>query len=50
MQVKEIMTRDPRIIDPGATIRDAAKAMREDDVGALAVGENDRLGPRKAQQ
>lgn len=43
MKVSDIMTRDPHVIDPNTTIRDAAKAMREDDVGALPVGENDRL-------
>lgn len=43
MKVDEIMTRDPHVIDPNTTIRDAARAMREDGVGALPVGENDRL-------
>jgi len=43
MKVNEIMTREPHVIDPNTTVRDAAKAMREDDVGALPVAENDRL-------
>lgn len=43
MQVYEIMTREADICDPNTTIRDAARAMREDNIGALPVGENDRL-------
>lgn len=43
MQVQEIMTRDVYIADPNAHIRDIARRMRDDNVGALPVGENDRL-------
>jgi CBS domain-containing protein len=43
MQIKEIMTSDPELIDPEASIRKAAKRMRDEDIGALPVGENDRL-------
>jgi CBS domain-containing protein len=43
MQISEIMTRDPELIDPNASIREAAKRMRSENVGALPVGENDRL-------
>jgi CBS domain-containing protein len=43
MQVQEIMTRGAEIIDPNTTIRDAARKMRADNIGALPVGENDRL-------
>src|SRR5919199_3510053 len=43
MQVKEIMTRSVDLVDPNTTVRDAAIKMRKDDVGALPVGENDRL-------
>ena len=43
MQIKEIMTSDPELIDPDASIRKAAKRMRDEDIGALPVGENDRL-------
>ena len=43
MQVQEIMTRGVDVVDPNMTIRDAARRMREDNVGALPVGENDRL-------
>jgi CBS domain-containing protein len=43
MQVQELMSRSVDIIDPNSTIRDAARKMRADNVGALPVGENDRL-------
>ena len=43
MQVREVMTKEVEIIDPNTTIRDVAKRMRADNVGALPVGENDRL-------
>jgi len=43
MQVHEIMTPMVHIADPNMTIRDAARRMRADNVGALPVGENDRL-------
>lgn len=43
MQVQEIMTPDVHIADPNMTIRDAARRMRADNIGALPVGENDRL-------
>ena len=43
MKIQEIMTTDPELIDPDASIRNAAKRMRDEDIGALPVGENDRL-------
>ena len=43
MQVREAMTRDVRIANPDQTIHDAARIMAECDVGALPVGEQDRL-------
>ena len=43
MQISEIMTRDPELIDPNSSIRDAAQRMKDEDIGALPVGENDRL-------
>ena len=43
MQVQEIMTAMVDLADPNMTIRDAARVMRADNVGALPVGENDRL-------
>jgi CBS domain-containing protein len=41
--VQEVMTRPAEIIDPNTTIRDVARKMRADNIGALPVGENDRL-------
>ena len=43
MKIREIMTSDPELIDPQASIREAAKRMKSEDIGALPVGENDRL-------
>jgi CBS domain-containing protein len=43
MQVQEVMCRTCKIIDPETTIREVARRMREEDIGALPVGENDRL-------
>jgi CBS domain-containing protein len=43
MRISEIMTRDPELIDPNASIRDAARRMKNEDIGALPIGENDRL-------
>ncbi|MET3911041.1 CBS domain-containing protein [Bradyrhizobium sp. S3.3.6] len=43
MQVREIMTPSVHIADPNMTIREAARWMRADNVGALPVGENGRL-------
>ena len=43
MQVREIMTEGAETITPTAQVRDAARLMRARNVGALPVGENDRL-------
>ena len=43
MRVSEAMSRDVRIVNPEQTICEAARIMSEIDVGALPVGENDRL-------
>lgn len=43
MRVNEAMTRDVRVANPEQSIREAARIMAEIDVGALPVGENDRL-------
>jgi CBS domain-containing protein len=43
MKISEAMTREVEIIDPNAAVGDAARRMRDDNVGALPVGENDRL-------
>lgn len=43
MIIHDLMTRDVELIAPGTTLRDAAQRMRDEDIGALPVGENDRL-------
>jgi CBS domain-containing protein len=43
MQVQEIMRPSVHIADPNMTIREASRQMRENNIGALPVGENDRL-------
>ena len=43
MQVNEVMSRTVDLVNPGMKIREAATLMRDDNVGALPVGENDRL-------
>ncbi|MEA2268051.1 MAG: hypothetical protein QOD55_1261 [Solirubrobacteraceae bacterium] len=35
--IREVMTADPRTVDPDATLVDAAREMRDGDVGALVV-------------
>lgn len=41
--VDEVMTRDPRTVGPETPISEAARLMRDDDVGILPVVEGDRL-------
>lgn len=43
MRVKEVMSRDVKLIHPRAHLADAAKLMREKDIGMIPVGEDDRL-------
>jgi CBS domain-containing protein len=43
MNISERMTRTVEIAAPAQTIREAAKLMADLDVGALPVGEDDRL-------
>ncbi|MDB5313853.1 MAG: hypothetical protein JWO38_8055 [Gemmataceae bacterium] len=44
MLVKDIMTRDVECVRPDATLQEAARKMRDLDVGPLPVcGDNDRL-------
>ena len=43
MQLRDVMTKDVQLTSPNTTIKKAAAAMRESDVGLLPVGENDRL-------
>ena len=43
MQVKDVMSTDVKLADPGMTLKQAAALMRDGDFGVLPVGENDRL-------
>jgi CBS domain-containing protein len=43
MQIAEVMTRSVDLADPDMKLRSAAQKMQKDDIGALPVGENDRL-------
>jgi len=42
MQVQELMTRNVKVIESGATLLDAAEMMRDADIGALPVTEGGR--------
>lgn len=41
--VRDVMTPDPTVLPPDATVIDAAKAMRDGDFGAVLVGDGDHL-------
>lgn len=43
MKIREIMTPEVKLVDGDATVEDAARTMKEADVGLLPVGEGDRL-------
>jgi CBS domain-containing protein len=43
MQLREVMTSNPVVLDPETTLREAAQKMRELDSGVMPIGENDRL-------
>lgn len=42
-QLKDLMTRDVKLVSPDQSIRDAAQEMRDGDFGMMPVGEDDRL-------
>ena len=42
-KLKDVMSRDVKVISPDATIREAAMKMLEGDFGMMPVGENDRM-------
>lgn len=43
MNVSECMSRDVQVCSPDASLRDAARAMKQTDSGFLPVGEEDHL-------
>ena len=42
-QLKDLMSRDVKVISSDMTIGDAAKKMRDGDFGMMPVGEEDRM-------
>lgn len=42
-KLKDLMSRDVKVISPDATIREAAQQMLSGNFGMLPVGENDRM-------
>ena len=42
-QLKDLMSRDVKVVSPDATVDEAARTMRDGDFGMLPVGENDRM-------
>ena len=42
-KLKDLMSRDVKVVSPDMSIQDVAKQMREGDFGMLPVGENDRM-------
>ncbi|MBI4524381.1 MAG: CBS domain-containing protein, partial [Deltaproteobacteria bacterium] len=43
MQIRDIMTRDVQVVDPDASLRDAAELMEKLDIGLLPVCDGERL-------
>ena len=41
--VGDVMTKDPKTVDAGATLTEAARIMRDDDVGAVIVTSGDEI-------
>lgn len=42
-QLKDLMSRDVKVISPEMSIKDAARKMRDGDFGMMPVGEDDRM-------
>jgi CBS domain-containing protein len=43
MKVKDVMHRGVTWVEPTVSIREIARRMRDDDIGSVPIGENDRL-------
>ena len=41
--VQDVMTRNPRTLDAGASIQEAARIMRDEDIGDVIVTDGDRV-------
>jgi CBS domain-containing protein len=44
--VNEVMTQDPRTLTPESTVEEAARFMRDDDVGSLPLVEGSKASAR----
>jgi CBS domain-containing protein len=42
-KIRDVMTRDPRTVEASSSVADAAKVMREADVGPVIVTEGDKI-------
>ena len=42
-KLKDVMTRDVKVISPDATLKEAASFMRDEGFGMMPVGEDDRM-------
>jgi len=43
MKIREVMTKDTRVVAPDQNVQQLARIMDDNDVGALLVGDGDRL-------
>src|SRR5215831_19700716 len=43
MKVKQVMHAGAQWVEPGTSLTELARLMREHNIGAIAIGENDRL-------
>ena len=43
MKIKDVMTQDVSFVTPDAPVAEVAQRMRDDDIGAVPVVENDRM-------
>src|SRR3989442_11351251 len=43
MRIKDVMTKNPEVVSPDASLIDAAQTMRRLDIGVVPVCESDRL-------
>jgi CBS domain-containing protein len=43
MKVREIMSRQPALLDPNTTIAEAARTMRNGDLGCLLIGQDEQV-------
>jgi CBS domain-containing protein len=42
-EIREVMNSNPRTVEPGATVQEAARLFRDEDVGSLPIVEGNRL-------